>query len=66
MRAALESSYDAVEVVTRLSPAWTTDWMRESARDKLRGFGIAPPEGRVSLPLVDVGAPATLPALRIT
>src|SRR3954465_5006380 len=28
---ALESSYDAVDVVTSLSPAWTTDWMRESA-----------------------------------
>ena len=61
VRTALEASYDAVEVVTRLSPAWTTDWMRESARDKLRGFGIAPPEGRATLPLLDVGAPAACP-----
>jgi ring-1,2-phenylacetyl-CoA epoxidase subunit PaaD len=61
VRTALESAYDAVEVRTQLSPAWTTDWMRESARDKLAGFGIAPPAGRVTLPLVDVGAPAQCP-----
>jgi ring-1,2-phenylacetyl-CoA epoxidase subunit PaaD len=30
-------------VRTRLSPAWTTDWMSEAGRDKLREFGIAPP-----------------------
>jgi ring-1,2-phenylacetyl-CoA epoxidase subunit PaaD len=61
VRSALESSYDSVEVVTRLSPAWTTDWLRESAKEKLHAFGIAPPPGRVTLPLVDVGAPAACP-----
>ena len=30
-------------VRTVLSPAWTTDWMTESGRDKLRAYGIAPP-----------------------
>ena len=34
-----------VEVRTRLAPAWTTDWMSEEGRDKLRRFGIAPPSG---------------------
>lgn len=34
-----------VEVVTRLSPAWTTDWMSEQGRESLRRFGIAPPTG---------------------
>lgn len=33
-------------VKTRLSPAWTTDWMSEAGRDKLREFGIAPPGQR--------------------
>jgi len=33
------------EVVTTLSPAWTTDWMTEKGRDSLRRFGIAPPSG---------------------
>ena len=61
VRTALESSYDEVQVRTQLSPAWTTDWMRESARDKLGGFGIAPPDGRVTLPLIDVGSPAQCP-----
>lgn len=28
---------------TQLSPAWTTDWMSPSGREKLRAFGIAPP-----------------------
>lgn len=31
-----------------LSPAWTTDWITEEGRDKLRAYGIAPPEGGTS------------------
>ena len=30
-------------VVTQLSPAWTTNWMSDVAREKLRAYGIAPP-----------------------
>ncbi len=30
----------------RLSPPWTTDWMSEDGRRKLREYGIAPPSGR--------------------
>lgn len=33
-----------VEIV--LSPPWTTDWISEPARDKLRAYGIAPPGER--------------------
>ena len=32
-----------VEVITCLSPAWTTDWMSEAGREALRAYGIAPP-----------------------
>lgn len=32
-------------VITVLSPPWTTDWMTAEAREKLRQTGIAPPEG---------------------
>lgn len=32
-----------VRVETRLSPAWTTDWLSERGREALKGFGIAPP-----------------------
>jgi ring-1,2-phenylacetyl-CoA epoxidase subunit PaaD len=34
----------AAVVVTQLAPAWTTDWMTDSAKDKLRQYGIAPPQ----------------------
>ncbi|HJU30501.1 MAG TPA: 1,2-phenylacetyl-CoA epoxidase subunit PaaD [Hyphomicrobiaceae bacterium] len=30
-------------VRTVLSPAWTTDWLTEDGRRKLRAYGIAPP-----------------------
>ena len=39
-----EQGYHTVNVITKLSPAWTTDWMTSKGREKLRGYGIAPPE----------------------
>jgi ring-1,2-phenylacetyl-CoA epoxidase subunit PaaD len=33
-------------VTLSLSPAWTTDWMSEAGKEKLRAYGIAPPQGR--------------------
>ena len=35
-------------VVTQLAPAWTTDWMTEAAKEKLRAYGIAPPHACAS------------------
>ena len=32
------------KVRTVLAPAWTTDWMSEAGRRKLREYGIAPPQ----------------------
>jgi ring-1,2-phenylacetyl-CoA epoxidase subunit PaaD len=32
------------KIRTILSPAWTTDWMSEEGRRKLKDYGIAPPE----------------------
>ena len=29
-----------------LSPAWTTDWISQAGREKLEGYGIAPPAGK--------------------
>ncbi|MEZ5702962.1 MAG: 1,2-phenylacetyl-CoA epoxidase subunit PaaD [Burkholderiaceae bacterium] len=43
IRAALQTFDTPVRIVTQLTPAWTTDWMTEAARDKLRAYGIAPP-----------------------
>ncbi|WP_028135230.1 1,2-phenylacetyl-CoA epoxidase subunit PaaD [Bradyrhizobium japonicum] len=36
------------KVRTVLSPAWTTDWMSEDGRQKLRAYGIAPPQASSS------------------
>jgi ring-1,2-phenylacetyl-CoA epoxidase subunit PaaD len=33
---------------TVLSPAWTTDWMSEDGRRKLKEYGIAPPQAASS------------------
>ncbi len=43
VKAALAAEGLQATVVTQLSPAWTTDWMTEAAKDKLRAYGIAPP-----------------------
>lgn len=40
-----EAGYDPVRVTTVLSPAWTTDWLSEAGRRKLKAYGIAPPQG---------------------
>lgn len=34
---------ERVRIEQRLSPPWTTDWMTDEARRKLKAFGIAPP-----------------------
>ena len=44
--AALEKQGLAEVTVKRvLSPPWTTDWISEAGREKLRAYGIAPPAG---------------------
>lgn len=45
VKAALQGAGIAATVVTKLSPAWTTDWITDAAREKLRAYGIAPPQG---------------------
>ena len=32
-----------VEIVVALAPRWTTEWIGEEARAKLKAFGLAPP-----------------------
>lgn len=52
-----EHGVDRCRLETRLAPAWTTDWMGDAARDRLRAYGIAPP-GRqaTSYRCVDIGS----------
>src|SRR3546814_15176324 len=41
--ALLEQGIEQLRIETRLSPAWTTDWMSAKGREALQGYGIAPP-----------------------
>ncbi|CAN7197316.1 1,2-phenylacetyl-CoA epoxidase subunit PaaD [Massilia sp. LjRoot122] len=34
---------EQVRILSRLAPAWTTDWMSEAGKAALKGYGIAPP-----------------------
>jgi ring-1,2-phenylacetyl-CoA epoxidase subunit PaaD len=38
-----KAGYKHVEVEVVLAPPWTSDWISDEAREKLREFGIAPP-----------------------
>jgi ring-1,2-phenylacetyl-CoA epoxidase subunit PaaD len=39
----IEKGYRNISIEQQLSPAWTTDWMSEEGKQKLKAFGIAPP-----------------------
>ena len=52
VRAVLHAQGLSANVVTRLAPPWSTDWISEAAKEKLRSFGIAPPHAAT------VGSPA--------
>ena len=39
----IEKGYRNVVIQQQLSPAWTTDWMTSEGKEKLKAFGIAPP-----------------------
>ena len=41
--ALLEAGFEA-RVERVIAPAWTTDWITDEGREKLRAYGIAPPE----------------------
>lgn len=37
------NGFRALKIETALAPAWTTDWISDAGREKLRAYGIAPP-----------------------
>jgi ring-1,2-phenylacetyl-CoA epoxidase subunit PaaD len=43
-RTVSDVGYGGVEVRMTLAPAWTTDWITGEGREKLRAYGIAPPD----------------------
>lgn len=42
--ALLENGYSNIKITSVLAPAWTTDWMSEEGKRKLKEYGIAPPQ----------------------
>jgi ring-1,2-phenylacetyl-CoA epoxidase subunit PaaD len=46
--ALMKAGINKARVRQVLSPAWTTDWMSEAGKAKLRAYGIAPPAARAS------------------
>jgi ring-1,2-phenylacetyl-CoA epoxidase subunit PaaD len=48
---------DRVSILTVLTPAWTTDWIGEEAKQRLHQYGIAPPHPVASSPLLQIELP---------
>lgn len=41
--ALLQHGFTDIKITQVLSPAWTTDWISEKGKEKLKAYGIAPP-----------------------
>ena len=48
-----ENDIENFELKIVHSPTWTTDWMTESTKEKLKKYGIAPPSETVICPQCD-------------
>ena len=47
IKSALQShGVQAFRLETQLSPPWTTNWISDAGKERLRAFGIAPPTAR--------------------
>lgn len=53
----LEHGYKNIRINNQLSPPWTTDWMSEEGKKKLKEYGIAPPEKKFSIPADGITCP---------
>ena len=53
----LAAGYKNISIKNILSPAWTTEWMTQSGKDKLKAYGIAPPSDQQSVCHTDLFAP---------
>lgn len=60
-----EKGIENIEINMVFSPAWTTDWMSEEAREKLRKFGISPPiKGTADKGVLFANGPKEVPCPR--
>lgn len=56
----MEHGYKKVVIRQALSPAWTTDWMSDAGKEKLKKFGIAPPNPKQQVCSTDLFADETV------
>lgn len=62
VRVALDTAgFPDVLIRSVLSPPWTTDWITDEGREKLRAYGIAPPERGDGRGTIKDEGPATCP-----
>ena len=55
--ALLENGFTNIKITSVLSPAWTTDWMTEEGKRKLKKYGIAAPNKKILIPADGVECP---------
>lgn len=60
-RALDEAGFAHVTIATTLSPPWSSDWISDEGREKLRVYGIAPPPKGADASALKNDAPATCP-----
>lgn len=53
----LVRGFKKIKVTTVYAPAWTTDWMSETGKKKLKAYGIAAPDKRFAIPQDGVECP---------
>ena len=49
-----ENGFSTVLIKTIHSPAWTTDWISNDAKEKLKKYGIAPPHMTAQSPILQI------------
>ena len=65
IRAALdESGFAEVHIERVLFPAWTTDWITERGRERLKAYGIAPPSPSATAECPQCGSSDTVEVSR--
>ena len=55
--ALIENGYPNIKITSVLSPAWTTDWMSEAGKRKLKEYGIAAPDKKFTIALDGIECP---------
>lgn len=52
-----ENGFNKIKITSVLAPAWTTDWMTETGKQKLKAYGIAAPDKKFDIPEDGVQCP---------